>query len=66
MERHSLQGHNQKPMTLENRQGADEASSLLTQEPWEWLGKETELTGSGRDGGESCHKSKRSKMVFRY
>lgn len=29
MERHSLQGHNQKPMTLENRQGADEASGAL-------------------------------------
>lgn len=64
----TIQGRNQKPITLKTTEGAGVASSLLValrvavggDRRVLWM---TDLTGSGRGEGGSCHKFERSKRV---
>lgn len=64
----STQGHNQKPIALRTTGGAGVASSLLVtlgvavggDRRVLWM---TDLTGSGRGEGGSCHRFERSKRV---
>lgn len=64
----STQGRNQKPMALRTTGGAGVASSLLValgvavggDRRVLWM---TDLTGSGRGEGGSCHRFERSKRV---